>query len=595
MKKKILLLTAMLFAFMPYASAEEYLTVDRDEQSVGVETTQLTEDGSWELFYDGESEKFNVVYNINTEAPDEITLDLSKALEMLTKYVDGTLEDNEDVKEGLEAGKKAIGIYVDGVYFKIDLETMKSSLYTMPGDSVAFNVVVKNNSGKKFFYKEDSLVIATPKQTTEESDIIGFDGQYLDPDLSSAVLYYGYNGNLNDHNIINTMVDKALEAYPIYGMHMYVNASGAIVGSNPKITIEKGSSVVKIKDNYFYNIGEYYTLISSSNVDTETMTTTKNLTSFKSLAYDSNGEKVLKIYTRNNARKSEVLDSLGKFLDEYYDGDDEKFIREEFNKRHDKSYNSFEEFTKEDFQALLNELNTTYMYQTGGIKYNSSVKYDNFYNGLLSFIITSEDDYDENYKKDDSWATHGETATTIGTYMDEKVNNAETGKYKETDSFLKETLGTIEKEEEKEFVYGYNVDGIGTNNNYVGYTFSYYASFKLYAIPYNVYVEYVDEEGNMVADPETYTGLYTDDEYKTIEKVVDGYELVKVEGEKEGVIQDKDVYVTYVYQFVMGQGEEEDDDDIVNTGSTVNVTLMSAVTIIISVLALSLISKKRNN
>ncbi len=595
MKKRFgLLLLALVFLFaFEVVNAEEYLTVDRDEQSVGVETTQLTEEGSWELFYDADSKRFNVVYNINTDAPDEITLDLTQALNVLTKYVDGTLENNERVQAALEAGNEAVGITVDGVYFKIDLKAMKSTIYTMPGDRIAFNVVIKNNSGKKYFYKKDSLVIATPKQKETESEIVGFDGQNLDPELTSAVLSYGYNGNLEDHNIINTMVDRALEAYPIYGSQMYVNASGALVGTNPRITIAKGSQVVKIKNNYFYKIGEYYTLISSSDVDTETMTTKRALTSYKSLAYDSNGEKVIKVYTRKNASRSEVFSSLGKYLDEYYGGDDEKFIREEFNARHNKSYNSFEEFTKEDFQALLNELNTTYMYQTGGIKYNSSVKYDNFYKGLFSLIITSAEDYDANYKKDDSWATNGETATTIGTYMDEKVNGIETGKYKEVDSFLKETLGTINKDEEKEFVYGVNIDGYGTNNNYMGYTFGYYASFKLYAIPYNVYVEYIDVDGKVVADPETYIGLYTDEEYKTIEKVIDGYELVRVDGEREGVIQDKDVYVTYVYEYVMGEGGEE--FDVVQTGSEVDYSVMSSALITLSLIGIAIYSKKRNN
>ena len=355
MKKKFgLLLLALVFLFaFEVVNAEEYLTVDRDEQSVGVETTQLTEDGSWELFYDAESKRFNVVYNINTDAPDEITLDLTQALNVLTKYVDGTLENNERVQAALEAGSETVGITVDGVYFKIDLKTMKSTIYTMPGDRIAFNVVIKNNSGKKYFYKEDSLVIATPKQKETDSEIVGFDGQNLDPELTAATLYYGYNYYLEDHNIINTMVDKALEAFPIYGSQMYVNANGVIVGTNPRIKIAKGSPVVKINDSYFYKIGEYYTLIDASNVDVETMTTSNALTSYKSYAYDSNGEKVLKVYNRNNATSSEIKASLKSYLEKYYNGDDEAFIREEFNARHNKSYNSFEEFTKEDFQALL--------------------------------------------------------------------------------------------------------------------------------------------------------------------------------------------------------------------------------------------------
>ena len=130
------------------------------------------------------------------------------------------------------------------------------------------------------------------------------------------------------------------------------------------------------------------------------------------------------------------------------------------------------------------------------------------------------------------------------------------------------------------------------SNGYVYYKpFTSKLTVKDYA---KVVVNYVDEDGKELEESVTLEGKVKE-EYKTEAKEIKDYELIKVEGEETGLFTEEEITVTYVYQFVMGQGEEEDDDDIVNTGSTINVTLMSAVTVIVSALALSLVSKKRNN
>ena len=152
MKKKLLVLLT-LFAFMPFVNAEEYLTVDRDTQSTGVETTTVDEEGTWELFYNTETKKFQVVYNITTEAPDEVTLDLTNALNLLTQMVDGRLAENDRVKTAIEKGYEATSVYYGGASFKVDIASMKSSILVMPGDSIVFTVTIKNSSGKAYVYK----------------------------------------------------------------------------------------------------------------------------------------------------------------------------------------------------------------------------------------------------------------------------------------------------------------------------------------------------------------------------------------------------------------------------------------------------------
>ncbi len=158
-----------------------------------------------------------------------------------------------------------------------------------------------------------------------------------------------------------------------------------------------------------------------------------------------------------------------------------------------------------------------------------------------------------------------------------------------------ESLKASLTEREKGELFFTLVDaGLGSgylmSNGYVFYQpFTSTLTIKDFA---KVVVNYVDEDGKALADSETIEGK-VDEDYKTEAKEIKDYELVEVKGEETGKFTEKEITVTYVYQFVMGQGGDE--EEIVNTGSELNVALMSAVTVIISALALSLVSKKRNN
>lgn len=135
-----------------------------------------------------------------------------------------------------------------------------------------------------------------------------------------------------------------------------------------------------------------------------------------------------------------------------------------------------------------------------------------------------------------------------------------------------------------------------TTENNTAVTINLYAKWEKKIS--KVIVKYIDTDTKeTIAEDVEITGA-VDDEYETTEKEIENYELVVVPENSTGKITEEPIEVVYEYQFVMGQGEdkeEEDTEEIVNTGSEVNVTLMSAVTIIISALSLSLISKKRNN
>ena len=135
-----------------------------------------------------------------------------------------------------------------------------------------------------------------------------------------------------------------------------------------------------------------------------------------------------------------------------------------------------------------------------------------------------------------------------------------------------------------------------TTNAYQSYNFGLSLGFKLEADSYKVITNYVDVEGNVLAEQVIESYKFTGDEYTTEEKTFEGYELVKVIGDKTGSIEDADVEVTYVYEFVMGEGGEDfTDEELVQTGSEIDYSLMSSALITLSLIGLALYSKKKNN
>ncbi|MCH5461385.1 LPXTG cell wall anchor domain-containing protein [Lactobacillus sp. LC28-10] len=64
---------------------------------------------------------------------------------------------------------------------------------------------------------------------------------------------------------------------------------------------------------------------------------------------------------------------------------------------------------------------------------------------------------------------------------------------------------------------------------------------------YTVTTNYVDQNGNPIADSTVQDQLNVNDSYTTSAKIIPGYHLVKTEGDPTGTVGDGDVVVTYVY------------------------------------------------
>ena len=96
-----------------------------------------------------------------------------------------------------------------------------------------------------------------------------------------------------------------------------------------------------------------------------------------------------------------------------------------------------------------------------------------------------------------------------------------------------------------------HVDAVKSGKYETG--FSIKAAHNLKA---KVIARYVDEDGKVIAEEETING-YVNDNYKTVLKDIYGYELKRIEGNTTGNMTIKDITVTYVYEYVMGEGGDD--------------------------------------
>ena len=521
MKKKIsLLLLALVFLFaFEVASAEEYLVVDRDEQSSGVEITQAGEKESWDIFYDAEKGKYQVVYNITNEAPDEVTLDLTLVNDVLLQYVNGTLENDPDVKQALEENRSSVVIERNNIYFGIYLKTMEAiDIIFEPGDKLVYNVIIKNSSGKTYTYKEGSLTITTSKKPEYENDVKGFDGQTINPKYSNDhILKIGFNNKPEDHNIVNILADRVIDIY-----------------------------------NTKYNCNK----------------------------------------TRKDLRFRDIQSIYEDYLKDNYSSSLENALLSIFNEKYNKKYDTIKELMESaDKISFLKEISCTVYNQFGTFEYGKSLKYDNFYNSLFSIVIDDEESYNEyNEKNGIEWSMQDGSAT-VGKYMSEEVNQDNNGRYKYTDDKLSDILENVKPEELREFTFGYNLDG-NTNNSYQLYQFGYYASIKMVAKKGILIINYVDDNGNTLKESERIEYYYYE-VYETKAADIKDYELIKVEGIEKGTIEADETIVTYIYQYVMGEGGEE--FDVVQTGSDIDYSLMSSAAITLSLIGLAIYSKRKHN
>lgn len=163
--------------------------------------------------------------------------------------------------------------------------------------------------------------------------------------------------------------------------------------------------------------------------------------------------------------------------------------------------------------------------------------YNYFYNHLLTISPVSENSTSDAY--------------SVGSLMRDYHAKKSTG----FEKYYREAFGEIKTTETKT-VEGFvmNLNGPDTVNVYQSYNFGFTLGFKLNAKEGKVIAHYVDNTGKTLHSDITSNGKVTDP-YQTKSLDIDGYELIKTDGNETGSYIDGTIEVTYVYEYVMGQGD----------------------------------------
>lgn len=154
------------------------------------------------------------------------------------------------------------------------------------------------------------------------------------------------------------------------------------------------------------------------------------------------------------------------------------------------------------------------------------------------------------------------------------------------DDKIQEHIGNLSNDTEQGIDMNFHFNGPLLTNAYQGYRITGHAHLSYTAEQGKVIAKYIDTAGNVLADEVITTGM-VNKEYQTMDKIIDNYNLVKVEGEEIGTYTKEDIIVVYIYSLA--------DKNIPDTGVKTNNNLEIAAASSIIILIGALFLKKKFN
>ena len=511
-------------------------TIEQGEESTTEqEETESSVEKNYDYFYDEETGKFNVTFNIKDDANGDQTVELSKVLEEIRAAGKSEFENWFATQDGRKTYDEAM-LWEDeslektfnGIKYVYYLSSGDVNIYTEPGCTTVFDVYITNGSNHTYVYKDQSFTVATPDMTNDENTgVTGFDGQELPEKYSETKLSLGYNKDPDDENAMNHLVDEALEENPvIMTKGYYVNADGNmttdIIGNQ---TFIKGTPLVKI-GNLCYIKGNdcYYGRFPCTNAYVETKNVNGTITYvlkkdtkvYSVSAYNKNGNWIheeIQLSDRcdSGLKPNDVKSKVNEYM-QAHNYTYESYILEYYNNRDNTQYQTIDELVQNNEKALK-EL----AYHTVDLGYNIQtevpVKYNNFYKNVLSFNVGDSDkmqkfleDYKTNEKDghDDGYWSYAGTNLTIGDYMADKLNKTDGAWEKANEYFNALTASGITKEEATwaAFTMATNIDAKIGYNGYQNTEWSWYSSLVLKQQDGTLNLTKVDTENNQLGDDE---------------------------------------------------------------------------------------------
>ena len=310
----------------------------------------------------------------------------------------------------------------------------------VPGDHYKFRIMVKNESGNVYQYKDGSFVLA-PEDTSqfgslEEGSllpVLTYDGQYLPIRFSGAMIPY----------------------------YFYKDVFG--VNKDSEVTFEMMCQIYDYLANAGANAG----------------------------------------YTGENAITDYLLDYFNDQRDVSYDSLTDLFAdHPDWLDGSRLVINGIWTMTEDELLAYIEQYpwidRFIYAQPSGSalkvqIKWPeaeiAAVSYNSFYMGLFSVVYGKENV--ERLNPNPSGDLEFARAHGVGDYT------SETALYTETNSYFTElTKDGFQNGETLEIWSGYGIDGPGMGNSYQNYSFTYYNIIELEQIDSDVTVNKVDESGN---------------------------------------------------------------------------------------------------
>lgn len=283
-----------------------------------------------------------------------------------------------------------------------------------------------------------------------------------------------------------------------------------------------------------------------------------------------NGRKYL---PANNETLDELLKAKG------YKGIEEldKYYLDFYNNKYETNHANLRDFTQKQISEILNGNNNPTEDGDDYVKEDNPVIVALHFDFLFNYAMgVSLDDEEINDNNQHEYAP--------GEYM----RNESKGEEK-----VKKNLGKLNSNSENSMNTNMHLSGPLMGNAYADYRITGHAHLSYTAEKGKVIARYIDVKGNVLHE-EIITSGMVNKAYKTSALEFNGYELIKNEGKETGLYQTEDQVVTYIYEFVDGEGGD-DTPEIPNTGIDTNNAL--EVTTVLSMITLvgAIVLRKRFN
>ena len=501
----------------------------------------LPEEKDYEYFYDKETGKFKVTFNIKEDAKGDQTIELSKVMEEINAAGKKQFEQWFQTKEGADElenaqyyGQNTIRQVFNGVEYSYNIKNGTVCPYEEPGCTMVFDVYITNGSKHTYVYKNNSFIVSTPDMSNQDqTGVIGFDGQELPDDYTKGFLSPKYDiKNSSTTGVIENLIDEALkdtQSQRQYG----IDKDGNLTTSYIKLTkndINVGEPVYQIGKKYYLYSEKYdcyYCDFNSAQVEEKPKGSGKYFVSSipssgkNNYAIKADGSKYYAPWVRGGeidairASKYKIQDALNQYLSKN-NTTLEKEVLKYYNEKGGTSYTTIEELLSKN-EAAANEL--TRAGETGNsslasldpMLLHSSSQYDNFYQNIFSFNVGSQEDMKKFLENENlghghshgNWATDG-CEMTIGDYMADKLNETD-GAWDKANAYFNALLKSGVSSEEATwvaFTMATNIDGERADNNYQNSAWNWYSSMVLKQQDGTFNLTKVDTDGSQLGDDE---------------------------------------------------------------------------------------------